>query len=134
MHAEPEVNYLNVVPIIDYNVLQLQITMTYFLAMKISDTLTYLFEKVPCSLLWDHTFLTFIFDILIQADTTHILLDQIDILGCFERVDKLHYVRVFEFLHAVDLAKHCFTLGRIIELEFGVNLHCDFAFGVFGLG
>jgi hypothetical protein len=43
--------------------------MANFLAMKISDSLSNLAEEVNDHLFWKYSLLTFVFDILIKADT-----------------------------------------------------------------
>lgn len=78
LNTKSKINDLDIVSIINEYILKLQIPVAYFLAMKISDSLSDLPEEMNDNLFRQDAFLAFIFDILIKAYSRHILLDQVN--------------------------------------------------------
>jgi hypothetical protein len=99
---------------------------TYLLTVQVSDALRYLSEEMNDQFLRKYSFGTLILNILIEADSTNVLLDQVDLFGCLEAIDQLDSVWMLELLHALDFSHYGFLLVWIIKLVLRVDFHRHF--------
>ena len=60
--------------------------------VKVTHSLANLFEKVTGHLFWDHPFRAFRFNVLVETDATHILLDEINFFRGLETINEPNHM------------------------------------------
>lgn len=78
--TKAKVNQLHIVPFINEDVLQLQVSVHNVLPVKIPHAFTELFEEEPGLLFRQHSLLALALNVLVQADSIDVFLDQVDFL------------------------------------------------------
>jgi len=135
-NTEAEVDKLYVIPLINNNVLELEVPVADVLVVKCADGLAELSEEDPGLLLGQNPFGALKFDVLVQADAGDEFLNQIDVLPGLEVIIEFHDVRVVDLqaLHAGDLSLHGLPLGGVIQFVLGIDFDGHFLLRLLVLG